>query len=349
MVYCDTAPAGTGTEAGTGLCKGRPSMGGVATDRNTSPADFLDNKGLSLTDQGTAYNSSVAYVLISHGATGLGGYTVSGARLDMPTGDERTNTRETGAFTIKAFSDVDVAATSGQHFDDVIAYRTVADLVRRANLVARDWFDPPAVPPPALFNRDNVVAAGGNPPASGGGGVGTSALTFAGATVTGIGSSSTPTELGFGDGSGGSGQGGLGVGTGSNFMLQSSANELLRIEFTEPFTKFAVTLNDFGFYYDPDNFWVELVEFRFYLSNAPVGSSLFGISCSDDGLLASFSMDVAAQFDRVDIVPIPAFNFFGDPGITAFLVSEVKTCKASDATCRTTLDDPSNTQNTRCS
>ena len=349
MVYCDTTPAGTGTEAVTGLCKGRPSVGGVAADRNTAPEDFLDNKGMSLTDHATAYNSSVAYVLISHGATGFGGYTISGARLDLPLGDERNNIRENGPFTIKAFSDVDVAATSGQHFDDILAFRTVSELVRRANLVARDW--PDGAPPVAAaalgitFNQA-TVSTGAGTSVSPGAGVGTGSLTLPGAQVSGRDSGSTPSEISYGENAG---YGGIGVAGGGDVRVQSSANELVRVVFDESFSKFAVTLNDFGFYFDPDNFYVELVEFRFFLSDVQVGSSLFGISCGFDGLLASFSMDVGAQFNRVDIVPLPAFNFFGDPGITAFYVSDLKVCPSADATCRTTLDDPANTQNTRCS
>lgn len=141
MVNCDTneaTPGGTTAVAGGlgGLC----NPGATAYFRDTTPAKFLNNKGLDLTDMGTL-RDDVAYVLVSHGATGLGGYTVSGARLDMPAGNERNNTRQTGAFTIKAHSDVDVGATSGQHFDDLLAYRTLPELVRRINLAARDWPD----------------------------------------------------------------------------------------------------------------------------------------------------------------------------------------------------------------
>ena len=74
------------------------------------------------------------------GSTGLGGYTVSGARLDMPAGDERGNTRENGAFTIKAFSDPDTSATSGTHFDDLLAYRTLP-VDRRGPKTVRAGFD----------------------------------------------------------------------------------------------------------------------------------------------------------------------------------------------------------------
>ena len=342
MVNCDTeeaAPGGTTARAGGmgGLC----NPGASAYDRNTTPAQFLANKGLTLDDSGTNYAQSVAYVLVSHGSTGLGGYTVSGAQLDMPAGDERNNTRDAGPFTIKAFSDVDVAATSGQHFDDLLVYRTTADLVRRANLSARNWPELATAALSLKFDAATVSAAAGTS-VTPGSGIGQNTLTFTGAQVTGIGGSS-PTELAFGTGSG---YGGLGASGGGSYLIQSSANELLRVDYTEGFRKLGVTLNDFGFY---GFLYFELVEFRFFLDGAAVGSTVTGLGCSFDGQLASFSMDAGATFNRVEIVPINAFNLFGAPGITAFLVSEVKACPASDATCRTTLDDPSVTANTRCS
>jgi hypothetical protein len=88
MVECDTNGADTATPAAGSagrLC--RPNT--RVTLRDTSPANFLAGKGFSLNDNGTAV-TGVAYVLVSHGATGLGGYTVSGIRLDTPSngGDE---------------------------------------------------------------------------------------------------------------------------------------------------------------------------------------------------------------------------------------------------------------------
>jgi hypothetical protein len=140
---------------------------------------------------------------------------------------------------------------------------------------------------------------------------------------------------------------GLGWTAGGSNLIQSGADEFLRIDFTDGgFTQFAATLNDFGYY---GFFLLELVEFRFYIGDAQVGSAVTGVSCSFDGALASFSMNVGTPFNRVDIVPVPAFNFFGAPGVTAFLVSEVKACTAADATCRTSLDDPAVLANARCS
>jgi hypothetical protein len=139
MVECDTVEVvgGAATSVSSslgGLCVSNPDP----LLRSTLPANFLAGKGLTLNDFGTPHND-VAYVLVSHGATGLGGYTVSGVRMDLPSGDERNNTQDIGPFTVRTFSDPDVAATNNAHFDDLIVYRTLPELVRRANLSARDW------------------------------------------------------------------------------------------------------------------------------------------------------------------------------------------------------------------
>ncbi len=133
MVECDTVPGGGATGPG-GLCKLPPPRTGADM--------FLLGKGLAVSDF-DANPPYVAYVVISHGATGLGGYTVSGARLDLPSPGagsyERNNTSDTGPFTIKAFSDPDISATVNTHFDDLLVYRTLPDLAQRAGLSARNW------------------------------------------------------------------------------------------------------------------------------------------------------------------------------------------------------------------
>ena len=336
MVNCDTTettPGGTTATAASlgGLCNGSASP----YARSTTPAQFLDNKGLSLTD-GTVAHNDVAYVIISHGATGLGGYTVSGARLAMPAGDERSNTRETGAFTIKAFSDVDVAATSGQHFDDLLAYRTLGDLVKRINLGGRDWPDtlPVATADMSLaFNAATVAAAAGQS-VSVGGTLGQNTLNFSGVRVTGQ-TSGTASELGFGDPS--LPYEGIGAAGGGSNKVQSGANESVRLDLDAQYQKLGVTLADFGAY---GFLYLERVQFDFYLNGTAVGSPVTAFACSFDGGLASFSITPTSLFDRVDVTPLPSFDFIGgNIGYTEFLVSEVKACPASSPDCRTTADD----------
>ena len=343
MVYCDTQPEpGAGRDA-NGLCTGPPPQ--AATTRNTSPADFLLGKGMSLNDSGTANAANIAYVLISHGVTGFGGYTSTGARLDLPGagGDERSNTEANPTFVIKAFSEPKITPDDKDHFDDVLVYRKVEDLVRRAGLWARDWPEAGAGALGITFNQGTVSTGAGSSVTSGTG-IGTGTLSLPGAQVTGRDSGSGTSELSFVDS--GSGVAGIGVSGGGDLRIQSSAGELLRIEFTDAFTKFALTLNEFGVY---GSGYFEIVELRFYSGATQVGGSLFGF-CNTASALSSFTFDVGAEYNRVDIVPVDSFNIFdGTRGITAFLVSEVKACAASETTCRTTLDDPANTFNTRCS
>lgn len=330
MVQCDTvesSPGGVTTlavDGSTGLCRPNADI----TLRATTPAQFLAGKGLGLTDMGAEY-LDVAYAIVSHGATGLGGYTASGARLDLPAGDERDNTKDTGPFRIKAHSDLDTEATSNKHFDDLLVYRRLADLVQRIGLGARDWLDLGTTS--VLFNQPTVSAALGRPVSPGG--TGQSTIGFTGAQVTGLTGSSTPSEISF-DTSGGTG--GLGVAGGGSNLLQSSANESLRVDFDKAGRRFGATLSNFGAY---GFFFFELVRFQFYLGDTPVGGPVLGVSCNYDGGLASFSVSIDQVFDRVEIVPLPAPNFFGGPpGITAFLVAEVKACDSTASACRTSLD-----------
>jgi len=259
---------------------------------------------------------------------------VAGTQLDMPAGDERNNLRATGPFIIRAFSDVDVAATMGAHFDDIVAYRRLSDLVQRIRLAARDWPESGSL----VFDAPTVSAALGTPVTPGG--LGRTTLAFTGAQVTGKGAGGADSELAFDTVSA---WGGLGIAGGGSNLIQSSASEFLRIDFSGSGQKFGVTLADFGYY---GAFTDEFVQFKFYKDGALV-TSFFGFGCNIDGGLASFSMDVAADYNRVDIVPLEAIDFiFGTTGnITAFLVSEVATCPAGGPDCRTSLDALAN----RCS
>jgi hypothetical protein len=268
-----------------------------------------------------------AYVLISHGETAMGAYGVNGIQTTLPAGDERNNLRATGPFTIKAFSDVDVAATFGTHFDDLLVYRRIPDLVSRVGLAARDWPERGSV----VYDAPTVSAALGSPVTPGA--LGRATLSFPGAQVSGVGSGGAAAELSFDTVSA---YGGLGIAGGGSNLIQSSANESLRIDFGGIGRTFGVTLADFGYY----GFFIdEFVQFSFYKDGALVGN-FFGFGCNVDGGLASFSMDVGTDFNRVDIIPLPAIDFFfGTTGnITAFLVSEVKACPVGAASCRTSLD-----------
>jgi type II secretory pathway pseudopilin PulG len=339
MVQCDTAettPAAVTTVSGSsgGLCRSDVRV----TLRDTTPANFLNGKGLTVDDLGTN-RTDVAYVLVSHGPTGGGAYTTNGIRRDLPeaTGSERANTTTTGPFVIKAFSEAGVDATTAAHFDDFVAYRRIEDLIRAAGVYARDW--PEESTTATTFNRATVEGAVGTSVTSGSG-VGQVSVSFTGVVASGV-AGGAATEVAFMEAVDLSWSG-IGVAGGGSALLQSSANELLRFQL-ERASKFAITLTNFGFY-SGDVY--EIVEFRFFNNGTEVGAPRYGVGCNIDGAgtLASFTMDVGVVFDRVDVTPYPAYDISAAAfsGITALLVTELKSCPAADATCVTSLAAPAN-------
>jgi hypothetical protein len=164
--------------------------------------------------------------------------------------------------------------------------------------------------------------------------VGQTTVAFTGAQVSGVGSGGVAADVAF-DVVGG--VGGIGVATGGSALVQSSANEFLRIDI-ERGTKFAVTLGDFG----TIGALFEIVEFKFYLGSSPVATVLKS-GCNLDGGLASFSIPVGTVFDRIEITPLPSSDGMSGTGITAFLVSEIRACEAAAATCETSLATLANT------
>ena len=356
MVECDTnepsSGAATSIDAGTNtgrLCKSDAS----SINRSTTPEKFLQGKGLTLDDNGTNHGD-VAYVLISHGITGYGAYTRTGTRRTMPGGEEERNTRDTGSFTVRAFSDADTEASKATHFDDLVVYRRIPDLVSRIKLAARDWPDHLAM----VFDAATVARGTGNPAATiTTGSLGRSSLTYniltesgsMTATVTGVTGGSDST-LSFDDTYGGTG--GIGVygaawffGVGTNLIL-SSANESLRFDLSGKLRKFAITLNDFGqptyfvFFFPFSQKFVEQVQFTFYDTTGatpatPVMTAVKAACGEPDGILASFSIDVTADFNRVEVKPLDATPALGYP--SGFLVSSFVACTAASASCVTPL------------
>jgi hypothetical protein len=104
------------------------------------------DKGLNVHDFGptpaVANVPNVAFVLISHGPSGAGGYLPNGIQMTMPAADARdfANTRAAPAFFIsQGASSADIAAGTTGHYDDVVSYLKIADLLIQAKQDARDW------------------------------------------------------------------------------------------------------------------------------------------------------------------------------------------------------------------
>lgn len=142
MVDCDpTETQGTtnvNANSEGGLCK---------TNQKTAPgqfadaaeASFLGAKGFSVNDFGTV-RTGIAYVLISHGSSGHGAYTSAGVQLTAPTSaSEVANTSAAGNFVAASASASTVAPDDPAHFDDIIAYAALSDLIAKAGRGARDW------------------------------------------------------------------------------------------------------------------------------------------------------------------------------------------------------------------
>ena len=350
MVECDTVEPTTGNAtASAGGLGGLCASNADPYLRVTKPEKFLAGKGLSLNDSGTAH-TDVAYVLVSHGRTGLGAYTIAGARLDLPAGDERGNTRETGAFTIKAFSDPDTGATSGQHFDDLLVYRTIPELVRRIGLAARDW--PDTVTSSVVFDNPTVAAARGQAVTTGD--IGVATLDFGSARVstysTVSGTPDTATNISFDDTVGSTPTPGIGVAGNFSNLISNYADEWARIEIVNAAAKFAITFNDFSRYTWDGRIYAEKVQFTFFNGAAQVGSPIVKAACSvatpafgDPAPRASFSMTPTGAFTRVEIRPQWATASSGHEFYTALLISEFTACSVLATTCRTGLAvaDPS--------
>ena len=351
MVRCDTVEPTAGNATGVsgvkgGLCAPDPDPTGDTTLRSTVESMFLANKGMTVAEKapsGAVLKTTldVAYVLLSHGSTGVGAYSASGQRNSMPavTGDEFSNTSASGPFVIKPFSEAGTEPTLAAHYDDRLVYRTLPDLVKRTKLGARNWPDAGNV----VFNRSTLEATSlgtGFTPDATTGSVGQVSVTFSGVVATGV-ASSTPTDISFVEAGSYSG---IGVAGGGSALIQSPANEFLIFQFADTTnTKFAATLGDFGTY----GTFSEFVVFAFF-SGGLGGTNVAtkgGLGCNIDGGLASFSMDVGVAYDTVAIASAPAFDSATATfsGVSAFLVNEVTACRSTAVSCVTSLTTNPNT------
>ena len=321
MVNCTTDNTATGPLVGSNC----------DSAYNTPEASWLAGKGLKVNDFG-AVVTDAAYVLISHGASGLGGYTSAGQqKTPLPaSADELSNLSgvATTTYVAKAASAETVAADDPAHFDDIVAYAKIGDLVRAAGLGGRLWAGMPAGPGigSTRLSAANIQAAMGSatPPVTGS--LGVSSIDFGYATVTG-GNSGGAANLTYNSNNGG----GIGVTTG---QLQSFNNEFLTIALDGPagwFSFAAFNLNEavvFGVTR------IEQVKLTFSLAGTTVATKTVQ-ACNFSPKLYSFSIDVATlfgtEFDTVEVRPVTATPL----GNTSFYLSEFDTCASGSTSCPT--------------
>jgi hypothetical protein len=261
-----------------------------------------------------------------------------------PKGDEDKNTKADGPFTLRAFSGSDEESTSTAHFDDLLVYRTLPDLVKLAGLEAHEWDDAGVVGTTLLNSAtvggatsvDNTLNMGAVTVGSSGGNVsvGTTSIattnpdgTTSVTSVEGIGVAGNPFFLFF-------------FGYIRAEFLSSTNGEYLTFAFPSAATKFAVTLSDFGIVAGA---YYESVEFRFLDASGGTVASVVKPGCQVDGGLASFAI-TTASFRTVEIRPRDLYTSSGTTTLPSLLlVSEVKACTSAAATCTTSLATTANT------
>lgn len=325
MVNCDfsngvTTPNASSLAPG-GLC-------GLAHDHIYS--DFLTGKGLRVNDFGTN-RTDIAYVLVSHGPTGLGAYTSSGTRKPVPTSaNELANINTStaaGLFVAQAPSAQGTDPNAATHFDDVLGFQSIAEFIRKANLAERDWPENFVIG----YTMDSAtVSAGVGQTVNSPGSVGDDRIDFARARVTGSDSGGNQ-DIAFNTAGGAPG---IGIAGNGSSLMTSLFGERLRIDFAQRGYKLGVALSDLGTYDLLGTTYTERVQFRFSGGTSTV--TVIKSGCKADGGVASFSIDPGTDFDRVDILPLGATpsSFLAT---TSTALADFKLCDASANGCFSNL------------
>jgi hypothetical protein len=298
--------------------------------KDTSQASYLAGKGLSITDFGTLHTDA-AYVLISHGPSGLGAYTSSGTRKSLPTSaNELANTQPTGPFVAAAPSS-NLAPEDANHFDDVLDYLSLSDLITRANVGARSWALAPVVG--YTMNSATVSTALGHTVAVGD--TGSNRIDFGSganrARVRGF-QSGAATDITFNT-SGGDPS--LGVAGGGVPLLSSANSDKLRIDFQQDVFKLGVALADFGTRVVSGVTVIEQVQFVFSRGTGPGATTVTVVksACNVDGNVATFSINPGTDFERVEISPLAALP----SGVTQTGLADFQVCGSAAGSCVSTL------------
>jgi prepilin-type N-terminal cleavage/methylation domain-containing protein len=147
MSWCD--PAGIGPLV-AGVCRADGACSSTTLASCTPPSLYLANKGLQvrkadgttvIMDPAGTPHTGAAYVVISHGETGGGGYLSSGIRATTTsTGDSASEGLNYGDTSYGAgyyYVDDSLDESAGNHFDDIISRPTVLSVVTKAGLGPR--------------------------------------------------------------------------------------------------------------------------------------------------------------------------------------------------------------------
>jgi prepilin-type N-terminal cleavage/methylation domain-containing protein len=147
MSWCDPA----GTEAGAGPASCNNACTSTTLASCTPPARFLNTRGLQVRNVAgtvlmnpavTAPHTGAAYVLVSHGESGGGGYLSSGTLGASSAGDGTEEMKNyasltyAGVATYYVDGSLNETATTA-HFDDIVSRPSVLAVITKAGLGPR--------------------------------------------------------------------------------------------------------------------------------------------------------------------------------------------------------------------
>ena len=146
MSWCDPA----GTEAGATPRACNAACTNTALASCTPPAAFLTTRGLTVKnvagvtvmDPAAVPNTGAAYVLVSHGESGGGGYLNSGTLATSTIGDGTEELKNYAnlayAAGVSYYVDDTLAEAAGvTHFDDAVSRPSVLNVISKAGLAPR--------------------------------------------------------------------------------------------------------------------------------------------------------------------------------------------------------------------
>jgi prepilin-type N-terminal cleavage/methylation domain-containing protein len=135
--------ANTACTNATGLCGVNCSSADLSTC--TSPSTYVVGRGLTLQNVAGASltlatpNTAAAYVLISHGESGGGGYLSTGTIFASTTTDGNEEQKNYANLALQAYyvDDQTSDVAGATHFDDIVMRPTILSVITRAGLGPR--------------------------------------------------------------------------------------------------------------------------------------------------------------------------------------------------------------------
>jgi hypothetical protein len=341
MVKCNSflyGPIDASLGAGN-LCK--PEVGSPPTGMPppNTPAQFMgvaDRSTMLVVREPSRMLSGNAFVLISHGETGYGAFmaeaTSGRTQLPSSTGKETINIAAAGEYWILPRSAPEVAPDTEAHFDDVVAYTTYTDLLAKAKIGARSYFQYSSYS--ANFDPASVAAAA---PGLSGENTGQTSLAMGAFLVTGQ-SASGASNIGIRTEDGVTGIGAIGGGSTAG-DLNSAFGERLTFQLHDDsaFAKMDIALNAMEIT-DYSPLRKERAEISFWRAGEPLQTSTVESWVAYFASTPSrclFRLVSGGVFDRVDVAPV---SQTGGGGSSRFTVAGIKAC--TDATSPCTADVP---------